>query len=373
MQDPAELTAFKAVQHTFRRFAGHGLDNLSIQQDLLAKFRHRCAVCNQYHTSDKLLKAHWKMDHSTAFLAHAHDDLYQDLLTRALAQQSDDTPCIYCDKRTKKKHHDCILLRNLAMLAASDDLTDIPICATPERLLRCTLCDRSFLTQNGLTMHMHKKHNVADAGVIPFLVERDCLPNDCGQAFETMTSVERHIRSGNCQEFDANLPICTMMTINDHLKRYVEQDDLAGLLKDPTMLQLLYLQCGLCQQKFRYRGNLGNPLASRHAIHVNAVKHEVIRTDEYHRGRSLTCYCPDKKEARTHRCVIFQQFAILKHSISSPHHLDDPTPNAEMVLQALGDIVDEETDKETEALPTPTGDISFQQSDGDHLRSLSGS
>ena len=369
MQAPVEST-FKAVQQTFRKFAGHGLDNLSNQQDLLAKFRHRCAICNQFHTSDKLLKAHWKLDHSTAFVAHA--DFYQDFLAQALAQQPDDAPCIYCDKRTKKKHHDCILLRNLAILATSDDLTDIPICATPERLLQCTLCDRSFLTQNGLTMHMHKRHNAAATGTIPFLVERDCLPNaracaHCGQAFETMTSVERHIRSGNCQEFDANLPICTMMTTNADLKRYVEQDDLAGLLKDTTMLQLLYLQCGLCQQKFRYRGNLGNHLASRHAILVNAVKHEVIRLEEHHRGRSLTCFCPDKKEARTHRCVVFQQFALLKQSISSPNPFDDMAPNAETVLQALGDIVDEETDRETEALPTPTWDTPFQPSDGEEL------
>ena len=257
VQDPADLKAFKAVQQTFRKFAGHGLDNLPNQQDLLAKFRHRCAVYNQFHTSDKLLKAHWKLDHSTAFVAH--DDLYQEFMTQALMQQPDDTPCIYCDKRTKRKHHDCILLRNLAILAASDDLTDIPICATPERLLKCTLCDRSFLTQNGLTMHMHKQHNAADVGTVPFLVERDCLPNakacaHCGQAFETMTSVERHIRSGNCPEFDANLSICTMMTINEDLKCFVENDNLTGLLKDTAMLQLLYLQCGLCQQKFRYRG-----------------------------------------------------------------------------------------------------------------------
>ena len=346
---------FREHQQIFRKFAGQDLENLHAQKDILQRFGNRCALCNHYATSDKQLKHHWKLEHSAAFVAH--DDLYHDLYNQAAPHQTAEQPCVYCGKQNKRTSHDCMILRNLALLAAENDFAEIPIHATPERLHRCQYCEKTFLTTNGLQMHLHKRHDTEYQGKIPFLVERDCLPNanacaHCGQAFETMTSVERHIKSGTCPEFDPNLPVTTLMNTNLALKTYIEQDNLTDLLSDTDLMQTLYLTCGLCEQKFKYRGNLGNHFASRHATLVNTVKHEVQRLESLHRGSTYRCFCPlerKTKEARTHRCVIFQQYAMMRHYVHTQNHGIaplTPDPTAEITLAALGTLC-EVTDDET--------------------------
>ena len=359
---------FRAQQQTFRKFAGQGLENLHVQSEILERFRKRCALCNHYATSDKQLKHHWKTDHSAAYVAH--DDLYTDLYQQATTHQTADHPCIYCGKQNKRTVHDCMILRNLAILAAEDDFAEIPVHATPERLHRCQYCDKTFLTSNGLQMHLHKRHDAEFQGKIPFLVERDCLPNanacaHCGQAFETMTSVERHIKSGTCPDFDPQLPVTTLMNTDLHLKQYVEQDNLPDLLADKELMLTLYLTCGLCAQKFKFRGNLGNHFASRHATLVNIVKHEVQRLESLHRGSSFKCFCPiDRKikEARTHRCVIFQQFAMMRHYVHTQNQGIaplTPDPTADITLQTLGALCDESDDETASGLKSAslTGEV----------------
>ena len=346
---------FRSHQQIFRKFAGQDLENLPVQTDVLERFRKRCALCNHYATSDKQLKHHWKADHSVAYVAH--DDLYTDLFQQASSLMPTEMPCTLCGKQNKRAIHDCMILRNLALLAAEDDFTEIPVHATPDRLHRCQYCEKTFLTANGLQMHLHKRHDEVFQGKIPFLVERDCLPNatacaHCGQAFETMTSVERHIKSGTCPDFDPDLPVTTLMNNNQNLKTYVEQDRLQDLLADGDLMTTLYLTCGLCAQKFKFRGNLGNHFASRHATLVNVVKHEVQRLESVHRGSSFKCFCPvdrKSKEARTHRCVIFQQYAMMRHYVHTQNLGTaplTPDPTADLTLQTLGALCDE-SDGET--------------------------
>ena len=76
------------------------------------------------------------------------------------------TTRVFCKKKTKQAQHDCLLLRNLAMLGASEDLQDRPVHSTPDRLLSCPHCARTFLTQNGLQMHLQKTHAVDCKGSI---------------------------------------------------------------------------------------------------------------------------------------------------------------------------------------------------------------
>ena len=346
VQDLQNLQEFRAHQKTFARFAGTGLDNLPAQDELLTKFRNRCAVCNQFVTSDKYMKIHWKTEHADAFIAH--DELYADLVKQGLPLQKDAEPCTFCDKATKSVHHDCILLRNLAMLGASNDLQDRPIHSTPDRLFPCSHCDRKFLTHNGLQMHLQKKHELDCKGSIAFIVERDCLPRatacaHCGTAFNCMSSVERHIRGGKCKEFNPDLPACTLLSTHDRLRELVTQDKLADILLDDELKELLYLTCGLCQQTFRYRGSLGNHFVSRHASVVSAARFSVLDLETKHRGRGLRCFCPNGHESksRAHRCVIFQQYAMLRHYVITSNKAIaplTPDPTADMLVTQMGDL-----------------------------------
>ena len=362
VQDTQSLLEFRAQQRTFERFAGNGLDNLPAQDELLTKFRNRCAVCNQFVTSDKYMKIHWKTEHADAFIAH--EELYLDLVKQGLPLQKDDAPCTFCGKATKSVQHDCLLLRNLAMLGASNDLQDRPIHSTPERLFPCSHCDRKFLTHNGLQMHLQKKHAQDCKGSVAFIVERDCLPRatacaHCGTAFNCMSSVERHIRGGKCKEFNPDLPVCTLLSTHDRLRELVTQDKLADILRDDELKELLYLTCGLCQQTFRYRGSLGNHFVSRHASVVSAVRFEVLDLEAKHRGRALSCFCPNghDRKSRAHRCVIFQQYAMLRHYIITSNQAIAPVtpdPTADLLVKQMGDLLDADTDMDNDDMDATT-------------------
>ena len=361
-QDLQNLQEFRAHQKTFARFAGTGLDNLPAQNELLTKFRNRCAVCNQFVTSDKYMKIHWKTEHADAFITH--DELYADLVKQGLPLQKEAEPCTFCAKATKSVHHDCMLLRNLAMLGASNDLQDRPIHSTPDRLFPCSHCDRKFLTHNGLQMHLQKKHEMDCKGSIAFIVERDCLPRatacaHCGTAFNCMSSVERHIRGGKCKEFNPDLPVCTLLSTHDRLRELVTQDKLADILLDEELKELLYLTCGLCQQTFRYRGSLGNHFVSRHASVVSAARFSVLDLETKHRGRGLKCFCPNGHESksRAHRCVIFQQYAMLRHYVITSNQATaplTPDPTADMLVTQMGDLLDADTDMDNDDMDVTT-------------------
>eukprot|EP00434_Breviolum_minutum_P009332 symbB.v1.2.008225.t1/scaffold497.1/size195672/7 len=308
------------------------------------------------------MKIHWKTEHADAFITH--DELYADLVKQGLPLQKEAEPCTFCAKATKSVHHDCMLLRNLAMLGASNDLQDRPIHSTPDRLFPCSHCDRKFLTHNGLQMHLQKKHEMDCKGSIAFIVERDCLPRatacaHCGTAFNCMSSVERHIRGGKCKEFNPDLPVCTLLSTHDRLRELVTQDKLADILLDEELKELLYLTCGLCQQTFRYRGSLGNHFVSRHASVVSAARFSVLDLETKHRGRGLKCFCPNGHESksRAHRCVIFQQYAMLRHYVITSNQATaplTPDPTADMLVTQMGDLLDADTDMDNDDIDVTT-------------------
>lgn len=130
------------------------------------------------------------------------------------------TTRVFYKKKTKQAQHDCLLLRNLAMLGASEDLQDRPVHSTPDRLLSCPHCARTFLTQNGLQMHLQKTHAVDCKGSI-YPVQQPAHI-----VVKHSSAVERHIRGGKCVEFHPDLPVCTLLSSHDRLRELVTNDKL---------------------------------------------------------------------------------------------------------------------------------------------------
>ena len=232
------------------------------------------------------------------------------------------------------------------------------------KTLSCSHCDRKFLTHNGLQMHLQKKHAQDCKGSVAFIVERDCLPRatacaHCGTAFNCMSSEERQNRGGKCKEFNPDLPVCTLISTHDRLRELVTQDKLAEILRDDELKELLYLTCGLCQQTFRYRGSLGNHFVSRHASVVSAVRFEVLDLEAKHRGRALSCFCVNghDRKSRAHRCVIFQQYAMLRHYIITSNQAIAPVtpdPTADLLVKQMGDLLDADTDMDNDDMDATT-------------------
>ena len=88
---------------------------------------------------------------------------------------------------------------------------------------------------------------------------------------------------------------------------------------------------------------------SRHASVVSAVRFSVLDLETKHRGRGLKCFCPNGHESknRAHRCVIFQQYAMLRHYVITSNKAITPLtpdPTADMLVTQMGDLLDAETD-----------------------------
>ena len=332
-QEMPDVTSFRIAQTQFRQYINNNLENLENQAELIHRFLTRCSVCNQFHSSSFAMTKHWQTAHAVEY--QMYTDTSQRLATMNPNQFREDGACVYCGRISKKKHY-CVILRNLAMLAAHDELnepapTEYP---TPAKMHTCEHCNWSFLTANGLKMHILKRHDAYTEE--KFKIERDCIPNTtacahCGKIFETMTAIERHIKMQKCTEFDPDLVANTLLHAKPTLQTFVDNNDCSGLLADQELLQILSYTCGLCQQEFKFRGNLIHHINTRHATLSQAVQTSTMELEELHRAPDRRCYCPEnagKRVHRTHKCVVFLQFELLRryHQLTTPETTADDTP-----------------------------------------------
>ena len=316
-QDTPDISDFQSLQKRFLRYAQNGLENLEVQEDLLHRFLTRCSLCNQFHSSPAAMKNHWCTSHPTDF--SGHDQTYTQWIEALPHPLIQDEHCLYCHKPVKQ-NHDCIVIRNLALLATHFDNGSEcpPPCLTPDNLQQCSHCLKVFKTAGGLQMHMAQHHDLPSPA--QFVIERDVIPGStacshCGRVFESMTSMARHIKMQLCTEFDPNKERDSLMTRWPELRHLVMTDDCSTLLQKPDLLKLLAVTCGICQQEYKHKGNLVHHLNSRHGELVSCATPQAITLEDHHRGSDRRCFCPDqsnRKQARTHKCIVFLQFAMLQ-------------------------------------------------------------
>ena len=314
MQD---VVTFRAAQSLFLRFATNGLENLELQQEVTSRFTNRCAICNHFHSNNGAMKTHWCTMHPGEY--EVHDDTYQKWVEALSQPMIQDGSCIYCRKEVKQRH-DCIVLRNLALLATHEDQgsTEPPPSMTPDNIHQCEHCQKLFRTSGGLQMHMAQHH--ASPSPYKFVMERDVIPGStacshCGRVFESMTTLGRHIRLKLCTEFDANRECETLMDKHHTLANYIQTGNCEALLKDATLLEILSNTCGICQQEYSQKGNLIHHINTRHGTLTTASQNRTLYLEDRFRGTERTCFCgglAHKKQLRTHKCVVFLQFAMLE-------------------------------------------------------------
>ena len=326
-QDMPDVSDFQTLQSRFLKYAHNGMENLEVQEDLLHRFLTRCSLCNQFHNSPAAMKNHWCTAHPTDYAGH--DETYTqwiEALPHALIQ---DEQCLYCHKPVKQ-NHDCIIIRNLALLATHHDNGSDPpqTCLTPEALQQCSLCLKVCKTAGGLQMHMAQHHDLPSPA--QFVIERDVIPGStacshCGRVFESMTSMARHIKMQLCTEFDPTKESDSLMTRLPELRDLVVNDDCTALLQNSDLLKILAVTCSVCQQEYKHKGNLVHHINSRHGELVSKAASQAIALEDHHRGSDRRCFCPDtsnRKQARTHKCIAFLQFAMLQE-FHRRHHTSE--------------------------------------------------
>ena len=146
-QEMRDISKFKVAQRSFLRYARNNLGNLDLHTELLQKFSARCALCNQFRNTLKLMKHHWRTQHPLVF--ESQDENYLRLVESS--SRVPGTPlCAYCGKTTKGA---CHATDQDDLEVENPDLAD-----TPEGLLKCDFCSKQFTTTGGLQLHVTKQH-----------------------------------------------------------------------------------------------------------------------------------------------------------------------------------------------------------------------
>ena len=242
-----------------------------------AVFCTRCALCNKFNNSLRSMKYHHLVDHP-----EEHAMLDSEL--RALLQATNmlDPPknseCRFCCTRIRRRH-DCILLRQAALLAANAKLAATPdpsfvhVAADDALVYSCTVCSKQYLSQHALKLHM-LKHAPAQPFDQTFDMCRDFLPGNqcahCMKKFPALPSLERHVKL-YCSALDPKRKPQTLLDTDEHLRQDFQGSDVNVILRDERHLEVLSKTCILYRssfgRKWTFKGTLG------HSMHCYGCHH----------------------------------------------------------------------------------------------------
>ena len=317
-QDDAERRKFHDQQSQFLRWADEDLTQMDPDSQLCASFCVRCAVCNKFCNCLRSMKYHHLVDHPTAHAAHA--EILMDLTQRAGTTTLKNCPCKFCCVDVKKRH-DCIILRQLAMLIAHSQTTDEPLIvpyttAADQPTYACDVCQKQFLTKHGLELHK-LTHQKTDSSDDNFDLCRDALPGKqcahCLRKFPAMPALERHIRTGACNSFDKNKARTTMLDSNADLKKLYDPADFSHILLHQSLRIQLKQTCILCNNYYARVHSLQKHIITSHPHQWKQAEQEAEDLFLKHTSSLIKCYCEPKVNTKKHhhRCVIFKQLAML--------------------------------------------------------------
>lgn len=156
-----------------------GVDHIADHDDLREHLMKHCAICDRFCSTSHAMQCHWSHDHYPEYLAHGR------YMTDLIAASTWDDPCIHCKQPKGTNAHNCIVIRQFAMLAAEVQLPlESTVTDPPEdQMYRCSHCPKVFVTKHGLRNHVNKHHrNTPNSLLTPdmrALLGRAVGDNDC--------------------------------------------------------------------------------------------------------------------------------------------------------------------------------------------------
>ena len=215
---------------------------------------------------------HYSTNHTLIFQQHGHQ---HDRLTGPMNQIS---PCQLCGQ-TFRQQHQCILLRQLAMLMTSESMTNnaaqlATIPAPPTATWPCPHCPKVYTTRHGLKLHLTKYHRAMEVNTLAPPPEHP----------------EAHLHN--------------MVT------QAVVTDDCASLLSNPDISRVLSLRCFCCQIDFTKKNLLTRHFRTHHSLDREQDLTEANALDIQLRPHNA-CFCVPSQLQR-HVCLPFRQYAMLR-------------------------------------------------------------
>ena len=338
-QEDDERRKFHEQQSNFLRWADADLAHMDPDNQLCASFCVRCAVCNKFCNCLRSMKYHHLVDHPTAHAAHT--EILQDLTHRADTASIKNCPCKFCCVDVKKRH-DCIILRQLAMLIAHTQTTDEPVpipytTAADQPMFTCEVCQKQYLTKHGLELHK-LSHQKSDSGDDNFDLCRDALPGNqcahCHRKFPAMPALERHIRTGACNCFDKSKARTTMLDTDAELRNLYNPTDISNILTNQAVRKQLTNTCILCNNHYGRVHSLQKHLNTNHPQQWKKAVQSAEDLFQKHTSSLIKCFCEptvNKAKKNRHRCVIFKQLAML-HTMLKPSTRPDPSSRQQQLI-----------------------------------------
>ena len=247
------------------------LQAIAARVDLCAYFTQKCALCGCVCFSARGFLQHCGTSHSTLFQQHGpfHD--------RLIGPETTSSPCQLCGQMFQQTHQ-CMILRQIAMLLTQDALTDSTahratlVPPVPEATWPCPHCQQVYTTRHGLQQHLKRYHT----------------------AMEVQNPMGVHP--------DAHL--------HDMIAQAVLKADCDALLTNPEILKVLSLRCINCKVDFTRKQDLSRHLRTHHSMDREPCTTDAKVLDELLRP-AKHCFCTPMKTQR-HICLPFMQFALAR-------------------------------------------------------------
>lgn len=229
-----------------------------LQQHLLS----HCCICDRYCGSSNALRRHWAQDHATVFAQHGRR------MSQLLTSCSYHDPCHRCGKPNDYRRN-CIILRQMAMAAASLDLPLAPVADQDfeTTLYPCRYCAKSYTTQHGRKMREDSIHAHRDTS--------------------NVTDAMRQL-----------------------LRDAVQTQQCELLLPCKELLQILNHECAVCGFQTQRRNSLTRHFRQVHSAEWPRAEQMLLRLVSRLQS-THECHCDPPSKQRKHQCMLYQQFALL--------------------------------------------------------------
>lgn len=253
--------------------ADHLAEHSAEQQHLLT----HCGLCGRFCGHTTALHRHWAHDHPAHFEQHG---AYMPQLLHSSTRRN---PCIQCGLPCDERHN-CVLIRQLAMLAASLELPIEPVPDAPfeTSLFRCRYCPKLYITSHGRNQHEESAHR--------------------RQSPSTLTDAMRQL-----------------------LNNAVQRNECELILPCPALLQALNHECALCGFQTQRRNSLTRHFRQAHSGPWQLAEQLLLELIPRFQ-RTHECSCDPPSTQRKHQCMVYIQFALLRAVAS-------PCPDETMVTQ----------------------------------------